>query len=645
MAVDPTADPANRAPAAEGAGGTCATCPEGEPWSASPAERAALQRARAEELFHTNRREEALAAAHTAFDLRPDDEQTARFCAWLFSNCGDHAAAALAYERLLALRPEWTVGHRHASGSFMVAGDLERAIFHGRRASDLEPISFEFAFHVGGLLAQADRPEEAILYLSRAAQLMPGNAVVLRHLSATTWTQGEADRAVALALQAWQCDPEDGRNARHAAELLLRAGRLDEAVFVLDDAICAHPQDDAALRILSAAEVLRGDPAAALAAIDRALALSPQAAEYHIHRAGLLDRLGRAAAAAEAYGEAAALDPANASVRRSQLMACCEAGRTVEALRLGGALIRDAPENEDYARALRYVLHRRLDAADGDFVVLKSGALRPPRQRRPSPTFRAAVFIQLRVLHALIIRETRTRFGESRLGYGWALIEPVLHILMLSLVFSVMMRGQPPIGRYFFIFYYTGIIPYHLFVHTSSNMTYGIVSNGSLLQLPLVSTFDVVLARGLLELATDLVVAVVLLAGFTAIGLRAVPRDFGGCAAALLAIWLFACGVGFINAVVTAFWKGWDKIWAQIIRVLYFVSGIFYVPAEMPDRVRHILAWNPVLQAVDWFRESFFENYQPHWLDRGYLAILALWTLLAGAGLERRLRRRLYEPS
>jgi ABC-type polysaccharide/polyol phosphate export permease len=59
-----------------------------------------------------------------------------------------------------------------------------------------------------------------------------------------------------------------------------------------------------------------------------------------------------------------------------------------------------------------------------------------------------------------MIRETRTRLAESKLGYGWALLEPVLHILMLSLVFAVMMRGRPPIGDKFFIFYYTGIIRY-----------------------------------------------------------------------------------------------------------------------------------------------------------------------------------------
>jgi ABC-type polysaccharide/polyol phosphate export permease len=68
-------------------------------------------------------------------------------------------------------------------------------------------------------------------------------------------------------------------------------------------------------------------------------------------------------------------------------------------------------------------------------------------------------------------------------------------------VFSLLMHGTPPIGTHFFMFYYTGLIPYHLFVHTSTSMIHAITSNGSLLQLPLVKTFDVILARGLLEFA------------------------------------------------------------------------------------------------------------------------------------------------
>jgi capsular polysaccharide transport system permease protein len=112
----------------------------------------------------------------------------------------------------------------------------------------------------------------------------------------------------------------------------------------------------------------------------------------------------------------------------------------------------------------------------------------------------------------------------------------------------------------------------------------------------------------------------------------------------VIAVSLFGCGIGLINAVINAFFKSWDKIWAQLTRTLYFCSGIFYVPGMMPDWVRDILVWNPILHAVDWFRSSFFSEYEPHWLDRSYLAIVAVVSLAVGLCLERGLRRHLYEP-
>jgi len=221
------------------------------------------------------------------------------------------------------------------------------------------------------------------------------------------------------------------------------------------------------------------------------------------------------------------------------------------------------------------VLNRRLASFDGDYVVLGERALRPRREPRMPPGFLAMLRTQGRVIYALIIRETRTRFGEARLGYGWALIEPVLHITVLWAMFALLMHGQPPLGRSFFVFYFTGLLPYHIFVHVSSGMTHAIPGNGSLLQLPLVTKFDVVLARGILEFITDLLVALILLVGFCALGFAGAPDDIWNACLALAAVAGLGCGAGFINAVIGMRFRSWDKIWVQATRILYFASGIF----------------------------------------------------------------------
>jgi capsular polysaccharide transport system permease protein len=495
------------------------------------------------------------------------------------------------------------------------------------------------------LLLDAEHAEKAALYLARAVAIEPQNPRALRALSAAAYSLDRVDEGVELALQAAALAPDDTDIAIHAAELLLRAGWTNNALILLDNAIERDPDNATLWRLSSVAEAQRGQGAAALSAIERALQLAPDHPEYHLHRGHLLYRQGDLAAASEAVDRAAALDPASQAARRAQLDLFAAQGQLAAATVIGGELLRAFPEDEESAAAVLRVLNRRLDTIDGDCLVVGDRSRRLPRPPAAPPGFADRLRNQARVIHALIIRETRTRFGDSRLGYGWALIEPILHILLLSAAFSLLMHGNPPIGTHFFVFYFTGLIPYHVFVHTSTSMMHGITSNGSLLQLPPVKPFDVILARGLLEFSTDIVVATSLLAGFAAIGIPAMPEHLGSVATALIVTALFGCGVGFVNAVLQTLYRSWDKLWNNATRLLYFFSGIFYVPGMMPDWARDILAWNPLLHAIDWCRAGFFGTYQPHWLDRGYLLIAAMLALLAGLSLECGLRRRLSEPA
>ncbi|MBV9551723.1 MAG: ABC transporter permease, partial [Alphaproteobacteria bacterium] len=136
-----------------------------------------------------------------------------------------------------------------------------------------------------------------------------------------------------------------------------------------------------------------------------------------------------------------------------------------------------------------------------------------------------------------------------------------------------------------------------------------------------------------------------LLAGFAAIGIPAQPDDLLTVAAALVVTAALGCGIGFFNGVIQTLFRSWDKLWNNVTRLLYFFSGIFYVPGMMPDWARDILGWNPLLHAIDWVRSGFFSAYRPHWLDWKYLAMAAALALMGGLLLERALRHRLSAPA
>ena len=84
-----------------------------------------------------------------------------------------------------------------------------------------------------------------------------------------------------------------------------------------------------------------------------------------------------------------------------------------------------------------------------------------------------------------------------------------------------------------------------------------------------------------------------------------------------------------------------EHVVGLIVRVLYFASGIFYVPAAMPVSARDIIAYNPFLHIIDCMRVGFFRSYAPEWMDLGYAAKCALFALLVGMAAVTIMSRRM----
>ena len=257
-------------------------------------------------------------------------------------------------------------------------------------------------------------------------------------------------------------------------------------------------------------------------------------------------------------------------------------------------------------------------------------------------TMLGAARVQLRVICALVLRETRTRFGHSRLGYAWALVEPIASVIVLSLVYLTMGR-HTPVGTSLELFFITGFMPYMIYDKTAKRVGGSISANKALLNLPIVKNVDVILGRAILELGTELTIMLILLGTLFAFGVsEAVPRDPLRLANAVLVAWLLGVGIGSINAVINALFKSWDNIFNILTRPLYLLSGIFFVPERVPPPLKDWFLLNPVLHAVEWFRSSFYEDYGKFSLDTRYLLTWVFATLIIGFALERKMRRKLF---
>jgi ABC-type polysaccharide/polyol phosphate export permease len=503
---------------------------------------------------------------------------------------------------------------------------------------------------VGLLLAAAEAclrasgPTRAMVYVNAALALAPEEFKVLRVASGILGAANRKDEAIQFARRAAAAPGADAEARLHLGSLLVGMGEWREAIRNLEAHVASADRKPQSWRLLSVALLRDGDAPRALDAARRGASEETVGVDNRLHLASMLDEACLYDEALAVLVQAASMRPDDARVRRAASGIKHALGDLAGALSDAELAVYLAPGEASYA-AHRDLLLREAGATtrstpeNGEWAP--KVRMRTPRTRRPRPGFAGLVAIRARVVYALMLREIRTRFGHTRLGYAWALFEPLSHLLTLGSVFSLLNHAPPPVGDSLYLYYLTGLLPYLMFSHVSHEVMATLQASGGLLQLPAVKRTDALASRALLQLATEVGVGLITFTGVAVIGLGDMFADPLTCVGAVLLVFLFATGVGAINLVVQTAFPSYDTFYNSLIRLMYFGSGIYYSPIMMPDWVRDILTWNPMLQGIEMFRSGFFKQYDPHWLDVGYLGEVAVGALLVGLCLERATRRKL----
>lgn len=250
---------------------------------------------------------------------------------------------------------------------------------------------------------------------------------------------------------------------------------------------------------------------------------------------------------------------------------------------------------------------------------------------------RAEAATQARVVGALVLRETRTRFGRTQLGYLWALAEPVAFVAIFSSVFGIFSR-HPPIGDTYAMFFATGLLPFNLFMVLAKSLGSAFDANQALLTYPIVKPIDTLFARSLLEIATALTVMLIVFGGLILIFEAAKPRDPFTMAAATLGLCLLGFGLGTINAVLGDMFGSWKQIFDVLAKPWMLLSAVFFTLDTLPESIRSVLSWLPMVHGVEGFRYGYFSNFHSNDLNLDYLYGWGLALTVIGLAAERGLR-------
>ncbi|MBV7316761.1 ABC transporter permease [Shewanella sp. NIFS-20-20] len=249
--------------------------------------------------------------------------------------------------------------------------------------------------------------------------------------------------------------------------------------------------------------------------------------------------------------------------------------------------------------------------------------------RASRPPSRSHWQIMCDVVFALIIRELKTRFGSNRLGYFWALVEPMAQAGIMALMFSLIGRNSLS-GIPVAMFMLVAILPFKLFSKLLPQLTAAIEANKGLLSYRQVTAMDPIISRVLIEVVTFVIVYCLLMAIMAWLGFDVLPADPLGLLAVSSLTVVMSVGLGLMLCSAVTYWKDTSKLVGMIMMPMMIISGVMFCATMIPPKYWYLFEWNPVFHITELSRAAYFSAYVTPIGDFQYLSLWAVASFSLG---------------
>lgn len=249
-------------------------------------------------------------------------------------------------------------------------------------------------------------------------------------------------------------------------------------------------------------------------------------------------------------------------------------------------------------------------------------------------TLRDGLKTQVRVVRALMLRETKTLFGKHKLGYLWVFIQASF-IIAVFWVIRARALTNPPFELSTPIFLLGGFIPWFIFSEAVTSSMNAINGNRALLAYPQVFPVDLLIARTLLLGATYFCVMLLFMVFISFLGYQVTLHEPEKVLLSLGLTLSLGFGIGAICSSFNLMLPTTARIVPMLLRILFFTSGLFFSMSEMPLYIQEILFFNPVSHTIELLRSGFSASYPEHFISLPYVSGFVVIVLALGLLLER----------
>ena len=211
------------------------------------------------------------------------------------------------------------------------------------------------------------------------------------------------------------------------------------------------------------------------------------------------------------------------------------------------------------------------------------------------------------LIWALALKELKIRYKRSVLGFMWALLNPALLMVVLTLVFSTIMRFNIP---HYAVFLLSVLLPWTFFSQSLSYAVEAIVANGDLIKKIAVPKLVFPMAAVVSNII-NLLLSLIPLALLVPLLRHPFYWTWVYLPVPLLALAIFTLGMTFFFAAANVYYRDVAHILQILLSAWFYLTPIIYPLDMIPARYQWIFKLNPIIYVINGFRLAVYYGMLP----------------------------------
>lgn len=232
----------------------------------------------------------------------------------------------------------------------------------------------------------------------------------------------------------------------------------------------------------------------------------------------------------------------------------------------------------------------------------------------------------------LVKRDFKQKYKRTVLGMAWSILYPLLILLIMDVIFSNFFGRSIP---HYAIFLFCGNTVFHYFSEATNGGMNSLLSNASVFSKINIPKYLFLLSKNVSAFVNFLLTLIIFFV-FVVIENIPIQAHFIVLLFPVVTLLLFNIGVGLILSALYVFFRDVKYLYNVFIRLLMYLSAIFYSVEMLPASYQPFFLLNPVYCHIKYFRIVVLEGSIPSLELHGLCLFYALAALFLGGLVYRR---------